>query len=426
MEDFNYSITSEEEFKKNRKLLKKYLVIFAVIFLILGSFWFGYRRGEKAQLQKAEQPISFQEANIINKTPSDKKDLDYSLYWKVWNLLGEKYVDKGALDAKKLLYGSIQGMLNATGDPYSSFFDPKQTQAFSDDLQGSFDGIGAELGIKDDILTVIAPLEGSPAEKSGLRAGDKILKIGDKLSTDFSIDEAVDLIRGKKGTEVKLTVLHKGEQETQEITIVRDTIEVKSVKLEMKPDGIAYVKINQFGENTTNEFNSAANSIVSQNAKGIILDLRNNPGGFLDGSVDIASRLMPKGKVVVTEEDNTGKKDNLYTKGGDKLSSFPLVVLINEGSASASEILAAALRDNQGIQLVGEKSFGKGTVQEYINLPGNSSVKITVAKWITPKGDYIMEKGIDPDVEVKLTLDDFNNNRDPQLDKALEVIKGKI
>ena len=332
-------------------------------------------------------------------------------------------------------YGGLAGLPSldlrngdptVTGDPYSSFFDPKQTQAFSDDLQGSFDGIGAELGIKDDILTVIAPLEGSPAEKSGLRAGDKILKIGDKLSTDFSIDEAVDLIRGKKGTEVKLTVLHKGEQETQEITIVRDTIEVKSVKLEMKPDGIAYVKINQFGENTTNEFNSAANSIVSQNAKGIILDLRNNPGGFLDGSVDIASRLMPKGKVVVTEEDNTGKKDNLYTKGGDKLSSFPLVVLINEGSASASEILAAALRDNQGIQLVGEKSFGKGTVQEYINLPGNSSVKITVAKWITPKGDYIMEKGIDPDVEVKLTLDDFNNNRDPQLDKALEVIKGKI
>jgi carboxyl-terminal processing protease len=198
---------------------------------------------------------------------------------------------------------------------------------------------------------------------------------------------------------------------------------VKSVKVEFKPDNIAYIKINKFGEDTAQEFDAAMNNVVTKGSKGIVLDLRNNPGGFLDKSVDVASRFIPKGQVVVMEEDYTGKKNSLYTSGGDKLSSIPTVVLINEGSASASEILAGALRDDRGIQLIGKKSFGKGSVQELISLPQNTSVKITVAKWLTPKGDYIMEKGITPDIDVNLTTDDFNNNRDPQLNKAIEVVK---
>lgn len=415
-------INSEE---KNRRLFKKYFAFFLVIFLLVGSFWIGYVNGAKSQdAGNKIHPIS--SVVIDNRLSTDKNEVDFSLFWKVWDSLKEKHVNKNSLDAQELVYGSIRGMLRATGDPYTTFFDPKETKSFSQDISGSFEGIGAELGIKDGILTVIAPLEGSPAQKAGLLAGDKILKIEDKTTVDMTIDQAVDLIRGKKGTAVKITILHKGDQETKEIAITRDIIEVKSVKIEFKNDSIAYLKINQFGEKTSKEFDLAMSQILSNNSKGIILDLRNNPGGFLDKSVAIASRMIPRGKIVVTEEDGAGKKDNLYTAGGDKISQLPTVVLINEGSASASEILAGALRDNRGVQLIGKKSFGKGSVQELISLPGNSSVKITVAKWLTPNGDYIMEKGINPDVDIDLTADDLKNNLDPQLDKAIEIITGMI
>lgn len=428
MEEFPQDILAEKDAaieKRNRKLFRRYLAFFVIIFFLAGSFWFGYFQGKKLTGSQ-DQNFPIAETDVINKFPSDSKEIDFSVFWKVWDLLKEKYVNKSSLDAQQLIYGAIKGMLRATDDSYTVFFDPKETQAFAEDIEGSFEGIGAELGIKDKILTVISPLDNSPAQKAGLRAGDKILKIGDELTADTTIDEAVDLIRGKKGTEVKLTILHLNEEETKEISIIRDTIEIKSVELEFKPDDIAYLKINQFGENTSREFNAAVNQIISSGAKGIVLDLRNNPGGFLDKSVEVASRMIPRGKVVVSEEDYSGKKESLSTTGGDKLSSVPTVVLINEGSASASEILAGALRDDQKIQLIGKKSFGKGSVQELIKLPGNSSVKITVAKWLTPSGDYIMEKGISPDIEVELNEDDFKNDRDPQLDKALEIIKEKI
>lgn len=415
----------EENLAKNKKLLKKYILFFVAVFLIVGSFWLGFERGKsKGAAEDKNFPLT--ETLIENKSASGKSSVDFSLFWKAWDLLKEKYVDRTTLDAQKMVYGAIKGMIKATGDPYTTFFDPKETRSFSDDIGGSFEGIGAELGIKDEILTVIAPLDGSPAQKAGLRTGDKILKIGDKSTSDMTIDEAVDLIRGKKGTTVKLTILHAKAQETQEIVITRETIEVKSVKIEFKDSGIAHIKITKFGEETAKEFDAAMNQTLFQNSRGIILDLRNNPGGFLDKSVDIASRLIPKGQIVVTEEDNAGKKENLYTSGGDKLSSLPIVVLINEGSASASEILAGALRDDRQVSLIGKKSFGKGSVQELINLPGDSSIKITVAKWRTPNGDYIMEKGINPDIEVDLTADDFDNNRDPQLDKATEILKEKM
>jgi len=423
MEEVNTDATPDN-LSKNRKLFHRYLVIFIIIFSISGSFTIGYSRGQKSAVgEKVSIPLT--QVIIDKNTPGDK-NVDFSLFWKVWDDLKEKYVNKNSLDAQKLVYGAINGMLKATGDPYTTFFDPGETKSFNQDIEGIFEGIGAELGIKEGILTVIAPLDDSPAAKAGLRSGDKILKIGDKSSADIRIDEAVNLIRGKKGTTVTLTILHLNEQQTKEVIIIRDTITVKSVKLEFKPDNIAYVKINKFGDETGSEFNVATNSIIVKGSKGIILDLRNNPGGLLDQSVEVASRLIPRGKVVVMEENYTGKRENLYTQGGDKLSAIPMVVLINEGSASASEILAGALRDNQDITLIGKKSFGKGSVQEYIKLPQNTSVKITVAKWLTPNGDSIMEKGIDPDIDVELSLEDFNANRDPQLDKATEVLRGMM
>ena len=417
--------TTEINLAKNKKLFHRYLIFFAVIFLLGGSFWIGYSRGRQS-VQVGAQSVPLSKSIVVNQNPTNNQVVDFSLFWKVWDLLKVKYVNKDTLDAQKMVYGAIEGMLKATGDPYTTFFDPEATQAFSQQLQGSFEGIGAELGIKDGVLTVIAPLDGSPSAKAGLRAGDKIIKIDGKSTTDMVIDDAVALVRGKKGTTVTLTVLHQGDDTTNDIVITRDVINVNTVKLDFKPGNIAYIKITEFGDTTANDFDNAMNQVVAKGSKGIVLDLRNDPGGFLDKAVSVASRLIPKGKVVVTEEDYTGTKTSQYTAGGDKLSGLPIVVLINEGSASASEILAGALKDDRGVQLIGKKSFGKGSVQELISLPQNTSVKITVAKWLTPNGDYIMGNGIDPDVPVDLTLDDYNNNRDPQLDKAMEIIQGLI
>ena len=409
--------------EKNRRIFNRYLIFFLIVFLIAFSFYSGFQKGKNSAQDKS---VPFLISEVENKNSNQDIGVDFALYWKVWDLLKEKYVDKNSLDAQKLLYGSIEGMLYATGDPYSSFFDPEQTRDFSQEMEGNFEGIGAELGIKDRILTIISPLEGSPAQKAGLRAGDKIIKIGDQISADISIDEAVDLIRGEKGTDIKLTVLHINAEESEEITITRDTIVVKSVELEFLEGNIAHLEINKFADDTYKEFYAAKKEISNRSAEGIILDVRSNPGGYLDKTVDIASLMIPKGKVVVIEEDNAGQKRNLYTSGGDGLSQIPTVILINEGSASASEILAGALRDNQGVKIIGMKSFGKGSVQELISLPENSSVKITVAKWMTPNGDYIMDKGIEPDIKVELTEDDYDNDRDPQLEKALEILKEKI
>ena len=429
IEEIQEKQSIEERIKlgKSKKLFLKYLLFFAVIFVLIGSsFLIGYREGKNKQGSAADKFIPIDRTVIENKFPADGKSIDFTLFWKVWDLLKLKYVDKSSLNAQDLVYGAVKGMLKATGDPYTTFFDPEETKSFAEDIGGSFEGIGAELGMKDNILTIIAPLENSPAEKAGLRAGDKVIKIGDKATTDITVYEAVDLIRGDKGTEVKLTIFHEGDKNTREVAIIRDKIEVKSVKLEFKENGIVYLRINKFGEGTAKEFDDAMNQIIMKDSKGLILDLRNDPGGLLDRAVLIASRMMPKGKVVVIEEDGSGKRTNLNTQGGDKLTSLPTVVLINEGSASAAEILAGALRDNQGTKLIGKKTFGKGSVQELIGLPGSSSAKITIAKWLTPNGDYIMEKGINPDIEVDFTTEDFNQNKDPQLDKALEVIKEEI
>ena len=417
----------ELNLKNNRKLLKKYLTFFLVIFLVIGSFFLGFEKGQKNPIA-IQHDIPINQAIIENKNPSKIK-VDFSLFWKVWDLVKKKHIDSNKLNAQKMVYGAINGMLKATGDPYTNFFNPQESRDFSQDIAGSFEGIGAELGVKNKILTVIAPLDNSPAQKAGLMTGDKIIKVNNKIVSDLSIDQAVDLIRGKKGTIVKLTIIRKGEEKTKEIAITRDVIELKSVTVNLKKfqkNRIAYVRITQFSENTDQEFDVAMSKIIVAKSKGIILDLRNNPGGLLNKAVAIASRMIPAGKVVVSEEDSNGKIQSLNTLGGDKLSSIPMVVLINEGSASAAEILSGALRDDRGVVLIGKTSFGKGSVQQLIDLSGGSSIKITIAKWLTPKGNYIMKKGIKPDIKVNMTLDDYKNKRDPQLKKALEVIENKI
>ena len=409
--------------EQGHRVFKKAFKVFFIFFLFGLVYFGGYEQGREATSTASEAALSPDDAIIINKKNADTT-IDFSLFWKVWEILKNRYVDKSELDARELFYGAIDGMLAATGDPYTTFFSPEENREFNEDISGTFEGIGAEMGMKDDIITIVAPLEGMPAEKAGLLPGDKIVKIDGVASSSYSLDEAVKHIRGPKGTEVKLTIFREGEEETREVAVKRGIISVKSVRFEMKDNGIAYIRVNRFGEDTEDAFAAATNELLAKKATSLVIDLRSNPGGFLETAVAMGSLMLPSGKVVVMEEDGEGKRKELKARGGDTLSGLPTVVLINEGSASASEILAGALRDNRdNVRLVGKKSFGKGSVQELISVSKDTAVKITIARWLTPSGKQIHNVGISPDVEVGITADDRENKRDPQLDKALEEVK---
>lgn len=409
--------------KSLRRTFAREVFFLFVIALVGGAGYFtGFERGQNGAPQETIL-LNPRDATLIDKN-SHEKDLDFGIFWKVWDLLKEKFVDHDTLDAHKLLYGAINGMLSASGDPYTTFFDPEATKAFDEEISGSFDGIGAEMGMKDKILTIIAPLEGMPAEKAGLLPGDKVLKINGESTESLSLDAAVSKIRGAKGTDVTLTIYREGDAETRNITVTRDAISVKSVRTEDKKNGVRLIRISRFGEDTNQEFRTALKEVIAAKPKGIILDMRSNPGGLLDMAVDIAGEFLPKDSVVVIEEDSEKKQKSLLAKGGDSLGNIPVVILINGGSASASEILAGALRDNrEDVRIVGETSFGKGSVQELIPVNRETKVKITVAHWLTPSGKQINKVGISPDVEVKLSAADLEKKQDPQMDKAIEVLR---
>jgi carboxyl-terminal processing protease len=365
--------------------------------------------------------------NLLKNSEKGKpEDVDFGIFWSAWQELERKYVDQDKLDYQAMVYGAVKGLVNSLNDPYSVFMDPDETEEFGEDISGSFEGIGAELGMKEGILTVISPIDGMPAEKAGLRAGDKIFKINGELTSEITIDEAVKRIRGPKGTEVTLTIVRNGEEKTQDLTIKRDTIELKSVIYEKKEGEIAYVRITKFSEDTSKEFNREVTKLIADGSRGLILDLRNDPGGYLHVAVEIASKFIPKGEVVVWEQGREGEKNSYKAIGGDILSEMPTVVLINEGSASASEILAGALRDIKGVKIIGSQSFGKGSVQELLTLSDGSSMRVTIAKWLTPNGTSIHDVGLKPDIEVEITEEDINNQRDSQLEKALEELKNQI
>jgi len=354
------------------------------------------------------------------------EDLNFSLFWETYRKLQENYVDKEKFDTQKLIYGAISGMVKSLNDTYTVFMDPEAAKIFNEDVSGSFEGVGMEFGIKKGQMQVITPLENTPAQRAGLRAGDKIIKINDKTTTDMTTEEAVRLIRGHKGTEVTLTIFREGWDKYEDIKIIRDVIEVPSLKLEIRNDNIAYLRLYQFSGKADADFNKAALDILNSNADRIILDLRNNPGGYLEVAQYIAGWFIEKGQIVTIQDFGKGRekeKIEYKSQGNAVLSGYPIVLLINEGSASASEILAGAMRDNLNVQLIGKKSFGKGSVQETKKLADESYLKVTVAKWLTPKGSSISEVGIEPDVKVELTDEDYKNKKDPQLDKAIEIIK---
>ena len=352
--------------------------------------------------------------------------INFSAFWDAYNKLKQNYIDPTQITDQKVIYVAINGMTNSIGDPYTEFFDPDQAKLFNSDLAGSFDGIGVEVGTQEQQLTVIAPLPGTPGQKAGLEAGDAIVKINGQDTSNMTVDDAVDMIRGQKGTSVTLTVLRDGWTSTKDFKITRDTIVVPSTKLSFKDNGsIAYVQIFQFDETLPNDFSNEAQQILHSSAKKIIIDLRGDPGGYLESAQDVAGWLLPAGKTVTIEDFGKGNPQKIYkSEGNGLLANYPTVVLIDQGSASASEILSGALRDDRNVKLIGTKSFGKGCVQEVFDLEGGSFMKITIANWLTPKGNSITNVGLQPDVKVNITDQDIQNKKDPQLDKALEIIQG--
>lgn len=396
-------------------LKKNALLLFLIVGLV-ASFGFGFYVG-------AGQSRAVYLEGVVGTELGKPAGVDFSLFWDAWRVVQEKFVTKEPLNVQAMVYGAISGMLGSLDDPYTIFMNPEDSKKFFDDLHGSFEGVGMEIGIRNKALQVIAPLEGTPAKRAGVRAGDRIVKINDVVTDGMSVEKAVSLIRGPKGTEVTLTVFREGWEETKEITIVRDVIVIPSLEWELKGD-VAYIKLFQFSEKAGRDFRKTSQEIVSSRAKSIILDVRNNPGGFLDVAVDIAGWFVERGSVVVTEELKDANEQRIHqARGTASLLAYPVVVLINEGSASASEILAGALRDTRGVLLIGQQSFGKGSVQEIQNLRDDSSLKVTIAKWLTPKGTIIQDVGLKPDIEVENVPEDEEKDIDSQLDKALEVVK---
>lgn len=400
------------------------------VLVVLTAFLAGWQLGHKDLQIKW---VSFKPTiTITSKEPPQNVNVDFKLFWDTWDLLSRSYIDKKALDPQKMFYGAISGMVASLGDPYTVFLPPGQQKVSKEELNGSFDGVGIQLGFnKDKRLVVIAPLSQTPAERSGIKPEDIIIKIDTKDTANMTLPEAVQLIRGPRGSRVTLTVVREGFDEPKEYSLIRDTILVKSVEANFKQTKggkfIAVIKLSRFGERTEEEWKSGVSEILSKKVDGLVLDVRNNPGGFLEGAVFIASEFLPSGDVVL-QENNEGVRIPFKVSRNGALTEIPLIVLINKGSASASEIVAGALQDRKRAKLVGEASFGKGTIQEAQDLPGNTGIHITVAKWLTPEGRWVNDtEGLEPDIKVEAPKakegEKDDSTKDPQLEKALELLE---
>src|SRR3989338_6836826 len=355
--------------------------------------------------------------------PNMPRGVDFGILWNVWKSVESKYRGSGTLDTQKMVYSAAEGVVKSLGDHYSVFLEPKEAKKFSEDVAGEFGGIGAELGYKNGIV-IIAPLKDMPAERVGLRAGDRVLEINGTSTLDMTLEDAVSNIRGEKGATVRLLISREGSLNPIEFKIARETIKVPTLEWSKKTNDIAYLKIHNFFGAIEDDFVKAENEMKTAGIKKIILDMRNNPGGLLGAAINISGEFVPKGKLIVSQDFGSGKGSNDFRSQGGNLVGMPVVVLINEGSASASEIVAGALKDSDGAKLIGAKTFGKGSVQEVLQLANGSSLKITVASWIRPSGKSIDKDGIEPDIAVEITNADRSANRDPQLDKALSVLQG--
>jgi carboxyl-terminal processing protease len=396
----------------------KFQIILVTLLLSISTFYGGYYVGKRGYLFELKRNPP--KIEVINRFPQDQQ-VDFELFWQVWDLVGANYLER-PVDPQKMLYGAIQGMVNALGDPYTSYLPPDLNESFISSINGSYEGIGAELGIRDNQLIIVAPLDGSPAVDAGVRSGDKILKIEDDSTVGVTLTEAVSKIRGPANTIISLT-LQRGNDEPFVVQIKRGVITIESVTWEDKGNGNAYIRIGRFGTDTNKDWARVVSEVNSQMSEldTIIIDVRGNPGGYLQSAVYIAEEFM-RNKPVVYQETATGEQVSLDAKRAGAFENVPeIIVLIDEGSASASEILAAALRDHKNATLIGEKTFGKGTIQEAKDFKDGSGVHITIAKWLTPSKEWVHGVGITPDLIVERTVEDMEEGIDRQLDTALEL-----
>ena len=406
------------------EFLKKHvalLVLGAVI--AIGSFYLGFNSGEKS--------LSTAIVGIENAAEDQPASVDFAPFWKAWNLINEKYVPASttskAIGDQEKVWGAIKGLTDSLDDPYTVFFPPVESELFEADIRGNFEGVGMEVVAKDGAITVIAPLKDSPASRAGIMAGDRIVKIDDKETSNLSTEDAVQIIRGPKGTRVTLTIFRNGETEPFDVGVVRDVINIPTINTKELPGGIFIIELYSFSAQSPNLFRGALREFVLSDNHKLILDLRGNPGGYLEAAIDMASWFLPSSSVVVREDFGRSGEEKVYrSKGYDIFSeNLKFVILIDRGSASASEILAGALAEHGRAVLVGDQTFGKGSVQELVNITSRTSLKITIARWLTPNGLSISENGIEPKFLVKYSAADRETGRDPQLEKAIEILTSK-
>lgn len=409
--------------------LMKWRLVLVLILLLGLSFVLGVSFGQYHPNYNLKNGIGL---NIINNSylvvASTTNPIDMAPFWTVWKLLDEKYVttrnSTTTVSNQDRVWGAIQGMTSALGDPYTIFMPPEDSKEFETNISGNFEGVGMEIGIKDGVLSVVAPLKGSPAEKAGIKAGDKIITIDGKPAVDLPTEKAVKLIRGPKGTVVKISVFRNSElNKPINFEITRAVIDIPTVKTEIK-DSVFVISLYNFYAEAVRLFADALKDFVESGKTKLILDLRGNPGGYLQGAVDIASWFLPLGKPIVREDSGDGLGETVYrSKGYDIFDNkLQMIILVDGGSASASEILAGALQEHGIAKLVGTKTYGKGSVQELLSVTKDTSLKVTIAKWLTPNGKSISENGLTPDYEVKITEADLKAGTDPQLNKALELL----
>ncbi len=401
----------------------KYKTQIAIAFSSLAIVFFvGFTYGKSYKTDEEKL------ASIINKTDT-LNNVDFAAFWKAWNVVNEKFIPSNSTSTDRAsdqarVYGAISGMVSSLNDPYTVFFPPVEAKSFGEQISGQIEGVGMEVGMKDGVLTVVAPVKGTPAYRAGVKPGDKILKIDDTVTNTLNGDSAVKLIRGKKGTAVRLTLYREGIKEPFELSIVRDVINMPTVDTETRGD-VFIIRLYSFSAISPDLFRSALREFMQSGRTKLVLDLRGNPGGYLEAAQDMASWFLPTGKVIVSEDFKDKDKNQVFRSKGYNIFSDKLkfIILIDGGSASASEILAGALREHGVATLVGTQSFGKGSVQELVDITDDTSLKVTIARWLTPNGNSISFKGITPDVVVKLDEEAYKKDKtDNQLEKALEIL----